>query len=124
MREKGGKLASECPIGSACAFGTAPALCFVVRFVPVRASVFCAVLCVGHRWEFAPVLFSSAAFYSPFCLCFRVFSLGTGWHLGTGWQQVLCIPNNPPPTLGKDGHYNKHFHTFLEQCFQRDPNLR
>lgn len=38
--------------------------------------------------------------------------------------QVLCIPNNPPPTLGKDGHYSKHFHTFLEQCFQRDPNLR
>ncbi|CAM9759234.1 unnamed protein product, partial [Hapterophycus canaliculatus] len=39
-------------------------------------------------------------------------------------KAVLCIPNNPPPTLGKDGHYNKHFHTFLEQCFQRDPNLR
>jgi len=38
--------------------------------------------------------------------------------------KVLCIPNNPPPTLGKDGHYNKHFHTFLEQCFQRDPHLR
>eukprot|EP00752_Nemacystus_decipiens_P012064 g10695.t1 len=39
-------------------------------------------------------------------------------------KAVLCIPNNPPPTLGKDGHYSKHFHTFLEQCFQRDPNLR
>ncbi|CAB1104688.1 unnamed protein product [Ectocarpus sp. CCAP 1310/34] len=39
-------------------------------------------------------------------------------------KAVLCIPNNPPPTLGKEGHYSKHFHTFLEQCFQRDPNLR
>ena len=92
-------------------------MCSCVRFGSARSCGVWDVLC-------APL--NQLPLFFMCCGLFVVLSFFLPWFSWDGMTmtQVLCIPNNPPPTLGKDGHYSKHFHTFLEQCFQRDPNLR